>query len=117
MASNLAVNDATPQNNTHLAARSIDEVYRQGERSLLIDETLSPDYKRRQFSRRDVASTDTAVTKKPELKGCSAMKKDTLIKILQKVLETDAKLDFLKKLEEKEIETLVACVRDKVDQG
>jgi len=45
------------------------------------------------------------------------MNKDELIKIIQKVLETDAKLDFLKKLEEKEIETLVACVRDKVDQG
>jgi hypothetical protein len=43
------------------------------------------------------------------------MKKDELIKILQKVLKTDTKLDFLKKLEEKEIETLVACVRDKVN--
>jgi hypothetical protein len=32
-------------------------------------------------------------------------------------LETDAILDFLKKLEEKEIETLVACVGDKVGQG
>jgi len=45
------------------------------------------------------------------------MKNDKLIKILQKVLETDVTLDFLKKLEEKEVETLVACVRDKVDQG
>ena len=45
------------------------------------------------------------------------MKKAELIKIIQKVLETDAALDFLRKLEEKEIETLVACVRDKVDQG
>ncbi len=45
------------------------------------------------------------------------MNKDELIKILQKVLETDAILDFLKKLEAKEIETLVACVRDKVGQG
>ena len=45
------------------------------------------------------------------------MKKAELIKIIQKVLETDTTLDFLRKLEEKEIETLVACVRDKVDQG
>ncbi|MBL6968385.1 MAG: hypothetical protein ISR62_08195 [Desulfobacteraceae bacterium] len=45
------------------------------------------------------------------------MKKDELIKILRKVLGTDAPLDFLKKLEEKELETLVACVRDKVGQG
>ena len=45
------------------------------------------------------------------------MKKAELIRIIQKVLETDAALDFLRKLEEKELETLVACVRDKVDQG
>jgi hypothetical protein len=45
------------------------------------------------------------------------MKKDELIKILKKVLETDVTLDFLKKLEEEEIEKLVACIRDKVDQG
>jgi len=45
------------------------------------------------------------------------MKKAELIKIIQKVLEPDATLDFLGKLEKEEIETLVACVRDKVDQG
>ena len=45
------------------------------------------------------------------------MKKAELIKIIQKVLETDAELDFLTKLEDKELETLVACVRGKVDQG
>ena len=45
------------------------------------------------------------------------MENDELIRILEKVLETDVALDFLKKLEEKEIETLVACVRSKVDQG
>ena len=45
------------------------------------------------------------------------MDNDELIRILEKVLETDVTLDFLKKLEEKEIETLVACVRGKVDQG
>jgi hypothetical protein len=45
------------------------------------------------------------------------MENDELIRILEKVLETDVTLDFLKKLEEKEIETLVACVKSKVDQG
>ena len=45
------------------------------------------------------------------------MKKAELIRIIQKVVETDADLDFLRKLEEKELETLIACVRDKVDQG
>lgn len=53
----------------------------------------------------------------PDFQRCIVMKKDELIRILQKVLETDATLDFLRKLEEKEIETLVACVRDKVDRG
>ena len=45
------------------------------------------------------------------------MGNDELIKILEKVLETDVTLDFLKKLQEKEIETLVACVRSKIDEG
>ena len=45
------------------------------------------------------------------------MENDELIKILEKVLETDLTLDFLKKLEKNEIETLVACVRSKLDQG
>ncbi|MCJ7686385.1 MAG: hypothetical protein MUO68_19050 [Desulfobacteraceae bacterium] len=45
------------------------------------------------------------------------MENDELIRILEKVLETDVTLDLLKKLEEKEMETLVACVRNKVDQG
>ncbi len=45
------------------------------------------------------------------------MENDELIRILEKVLETEVTLDFLKKLEEKEIETLVACVKSKVDQG
>jgi len=45
------------------------------------------------------------------------MKKAELIRIIQKVVETDADLDFLRKLEEKELETLIACVRGKVDQG
>jgi hypothetical protein len=45
------------------------------------------------------------------------MENDELIRILEKVLETDVTLDFLNKLEEKELETLVACVRNKVDQG
>ena len=45
------------------------------------------------------------------------MKSAELIKIIQKVLDTDVTLDFLSKLEEEELETLVACVRDKVGQG
>lgn len=53
----------------------------------------------------------------PDFQRCIVMKKAERIRILEKVLGTDVTLDFLKKLEEKEIETLVACVRNKVDQG
>ncbi len=44
------------------------------------------------------------------------MTKDTLIDILQKLLRTDTTLSFLRQLSEEELETLVACVRDRVDQ-
>lgn len=44
------------------------------------------------------------------------MSKEKLIEILQRVLKTDVDLDFLLKLETKELETLVACIRDRVEQ-
>ena len=43
------------------------------------------------------------------------MKKKSLIEILQKVLKTDADLDFLSKLEISELEMLIACIRDRVE--
>jgi hypothetical protein len=43
------------------------------------------------------------------------MTKEKLIQILQSILETDADLRFLLQLEEGELETLVACVRDRID--
>ena len=44
------------------------------------------------------------------------MNKEKLIKIIQRVLNTtDADLSFLQKLNRSELETLVACIRDKVD--
>ena len=45
------------------------------------------------------------------------MNKQVLIEILRKVLETDADLDFLLKLTHEDLETLVACVRGRVDQS
>ncbi|MBW2127713.1 MAG: hypothetical protein JRH08_19230 [Deltaproteobacteria bacterium] len=45
------------------------------------------------------------------------MTKQELIEILKKLLETDADLDFLQKLDDQEIQTLIACVRSKVDEG
>jgi len=44
------------------------------------------------------------------------MKKQELIKILRKLLETDTDLDFLLQLKGDDLRTLVACVRGRVDQ-
>jgi len=43
------------------------------------------------------------------------MEKTKLIEIIKKLLDVDADLSFLEKLNKSEIETLVACIRDKVD--
>ena len=43
------------------------------------------------------------------------MKKKSLIEILLKVLRTDADLDFLTKLEVSELEMLIACIRDRIE--
>ena len=45
------------------------------------------------------------------------MTKEEFIEILRKLLETDSDLDFLRKLEENEIQTLIACVRSRVEQS
>jgi hypothetical protein len=43
------------------------------------------------------------------------MAKDKLIKILQEILKTDIDLNFLLQLKENELETLVACIRDRIE--
>jgi hypothetical protein len=43
------------------------------------------------------------------------MEETELIEIIKKLLDVDADLSFLKKLNKSELETLVACIRDKVD--
>ena len=43
------------------------------------------------------------------------MVKEQLINIVKKLIETDADLDFLSKLSKSELETLVAAVRNKVE--
>jgi len=42
---------------------------------------------------------------------------EKLIKILGALLSTDADLNFLIQLKKTEIETLVACIRDRVGQA
>ena len=43
------------------------------------------------------------------------MTKEKLIEILNRVLKTESDLEFLLKLDETELETLVAVIRDRVD--
>jgi hypothetical protein len=45
----------------------------------------------------------------------TSMKKETLIKMLQRVLKTDADLEFLLKLDLLELEMLIAYIRDRVE--
>jgi hypothetical protein len=45
------------------------------------------------------------------------MRKEKLIEIIQGILETDVELSFLLQLKENELETLVACIRERVDQA
>jgi len=43
------------------------------------------------------------------------MKKESPLEMLKRVLKTDADLEFLKKLDTAELETLIACIRDGVE--
>jgi hypothetical protein len=42
--------------------------------------------------------------------------KDDLIDLLKKILQTNVNLDFLSDLEQKDLETLIAVIRDWIDQ-
>ena len=44
------------------------------------------------------------------------MTKEELIKIIQRLLKSDVDLNFLLQLKKTELETLVACVRDRIGQ-
>lgn len=46
----------------------------------------------------------------------NALNKDELLEIIKGLLGTDVKLDFLLQLSEGELETLVVCVRERLDQ-
>ena len=43
------------------------------------------------------------------------MTKETLVEKIKKLLKTDMDLRFLLELKKEEIENLVACIRDRVD--
>ena len=44
------------------------------------------------------------------------MTKEKMVKKIKELLKTDIDLDFLLGLKEEEIERLVACIRDRIDQ-
>ncbi len=44
------------------------------------------------------------------------MAKDKLVEKIKEILKTDDNLDFLLELKKEELERLVACIRDRVDQ-
>jgi hypothetical protein len=44
------------------------------------------------------------------------MTKEELVDLLRKILNTDADLDFLWDLEPRELETLIACIRHRIEQ-
>ena len=44
------------------------------------------------------------------------MTKEKLIGIIQGLLKTEVDLSFLVQLNERDLETLVACIRDRVEQ-
>lgn len=45
------------------------------------------------------------------------MGKEELIKTIQRILATDVDLDFLLQLEENDLEILVACIREGIDNN
>ena len=49
------------------------------------------------------------------LKG-GGMAKEDLLFILNKLLRTDAYLEFLLQLDEPDLRTLIACIRDRLDR-
>jgi hypothetical protein len=44
------------------------------------------------------------------------MRKEKLVALLKKILKTEANLDFLSSLESKDLETLIACIRDRIEK-
>ena len=50
-------------------------------------------------------------------KSEESLTKDRLVEIIAGLLETSVDLDFLLKMDQADLETLVACVRDRVDRA
>ena len=46
-----------------------------------------------------------------------SLTKEKLVKIVRRILRTDHPLDFLMNLRKQDLETLAACIRERVDNG
>ena len=44
------------------------------------------------------------------------MTKEDLLTILKKLLRTERSLDFLSRLDEEDVRTLIVCIRDRLDR-
>ena len=49
-------------------------------------------------------------------KSEQSLTKDKLVEIIAGLLESNADLGFLLKMEQRDLETLVVCIRDRVDR-
>ena len=50
-------------------------------------------------------------------KSEESLTKDKLVEIMAGLLESNADLGFLLKMEQTDLETLVACIRDRIDRA
>lgn len=50
-------------------------------------------------------------------KSEESLTKDKLVEIIAGLLESNADLGFLLKMEQTDLETLVACIRDRIDRA
>ncbi len=49
--------------------------------------------------------------------GDEGMAKEDLVFILKRLLQTDTYLEFLLQLDEADLRTLIACIRDRIDRS
>ncbi len=62
-----------------------------------------------------IPSSTELIDGKPHFTYKTPMTKEKLIEIIKRVLNTDADLSFLLQLKKTELETLVACIRNQVE--
>jgi hypothetical protein len=66
-----------------------------------------------------MSPSEACTSNGPEVKRKKSeeiLTKDRLIEIVRGLLQTNADLGFLLKMDQSELETLVACIRDRVDR-